>query len=190
MSDTDPEERPGGVGRRPNRASRTGPDGPKKKPRARRTRGIIAWVLIVLASLLIPVSVISVWAIRTVTNTDQYVATMAPLARNPGHRRPSRHQGDRRALLDPHRAEQGDGGAAEGGEADRDADRERGAQLRVRPRAQGLPEPQVRPAVGHAEPAHPRCGHRRPHRQAVAAHGEAREGRRHRRQRRRRRSTT
>ncbi len=35
-----------------------------------------------LASLLIPVSVISVWAIRTVTNTDQYVATMAPLARN------------------------------------------------------------------------------------------------------------
>ena len=43
---------------------------------------IIAWVLVVLASLLIPISVISVWAIRTVTNTDQYVATMAPLARN------------------------------------------------------------------------------------------------------------
>jgi hypothetical protein len=54
----------------------------KKAPRARRTRGITAWVLVVLASLLIPVSVISVWAIRTVTNTDQYVATMAPLARN------------------------------------------------------------------------------------------------------------
>ena len=35
-----------------------------------------------LASLLIPISVMSVWAIRTVTNTDQYVATMAPLARN------------------------------------------------------------------------------------------------------------
>ena len=46
-------------------------------------RGITAWVLIVLASLLIPISVISVWAIRTVTNTDQYVATMAPLARDP-----------------------------------------------------------------------------------------------------------
>ena len=55
----------------------------KKTHRARRTRGITAWVLIVLASLLIPVSVISVWAIRTVTNTDQYVATLAPLARNP-----------------------------------------------------------------------------------------------------------
>src|SRR5580693_6648970 len=60
-----------------------GEDAPKKRPRARRTRGIIAWVLVVLASLLIPISVISAWAIRTVTNTDQYVATMAPLARNP-----------------------------------------------------------------------------------------------------------
>jgi hypothetical protein len=54
-----------------------------KKPRARRTRTIIAWVLVVLASLLIPISVISVWAIRTVTDTNQYVATMAPLATNP-----------------------------------------------------------------------------------------------------------
>jgi len=57
-------------------------DVPTKRPRARRTRGIIAWVLVVLASLLIPISVISAWAITTVTNTDQYVATMAPLARN------------------------------------------------------------------------------------------------------------
>lgn len=66
--------------------AKTGTDAPgvpaKKKPRARRTRIVIAWVLVVLASLLIPISVISVWAIRTVTNTDQYVATMAPLARN------------------------------------------------------------------------------------------------------------
>jgi hypothetical protein len=37
---------------------------------------------VVLASLLIPISVISAWAITTVTDTDQYVATMAPLARN------------------------------------------------------------------------------------------------------------
>ena len=54
----------------------------KKQPRARRTRGVIAWILVVLVSLLIPIAVISVWAIRTVTNTNQYVATMAPLARN------------------------------------------------------------------------------------------------------------
>ncbi len=58
----------------------------KKKMRTRRghmPRRISAWVLVVLASILIPISVISVWAIRTVTNTDQYVETMAPLARNP-----------------------------------------------------------------------------------------------------------
>ena len=70
MSDTDSLDEAGGAPA-------------KKKPRARRTRIIIAWVLVVLASLLIPISVISVWAIRTVTNTDQYVATMAPLATNP-----------------------------------------------------------------------------------------------------------
>ncbi|HXO47667.1 MAG TPA: hypothetical protein VN897_10370, partial [Mycobacterium sp.] len=40
-------------------------------------------MLLVLASLLIPISVISVWAINTVTNTDKYVETMAPLATNP-----------------------------------------------------------------------------------------------------------
>jgi hypothetical protein len=53
---------------------------PNRGPRAPRTRRVTAWVLVILASLLIPISVI--WAIRTVTNTDQYVATMAPLARN------------------------------------------------------------------------------------------------------------
>ena len=55
----------------------------KRPPRARRSRAVIAWVLIVLASLLIPISILSAWAITTVTNTDQYVATMAPLARDP-----------------------------------------------------------------------------------------------------------
>jgi len=57
-----------------------------KEPKTRRghlPRRISAWVLVVLASILIPVSVLSVWAIRTVTDTDQYVETMAPLARNP-----------------------------------------------------------------------------------------------------------
>jgi hypothetical protein len=78
MNDMDPEETPDGAA-----ASTPGaPDTAKAKPRAHRPRRITAWVLVVLASLLIPVSVISVWAIRTVTDTDQYVATMAPLARN------------------------------------------------------------------------------------------------------------
>src|SRR3984957_1961675 len=79
MNAMDSEETPGG----PVAATPGAAKAPKPGPRAPRTRGIISWVLIVLASLLIPISVISVWAIRTVTNTDQYVSTMAPLARNP-----------------------------------------------------------------------------------------------------------
>ena len=54
-----------------------------KTRRGHLPRRISAWVLLVLASLLIPISVISVWAINTVTNTDKYVETMAPLATNP-----------------------------------------------------------------------------------------------------------
>jgi len=78
MNDMDSEERPqSSVAGTPSM-----PETPKAGPRAPRARRISAWVLVVLASLLIPISVISVWAIRTVTNTDQYVATMAPLARN------------------------------------------------------------------------------------------------------------
>jgi hypothetical protein len=57
-------------------------DMPAKSHRAPRTRRVSAWVLVVLASLLIPVSVISVWAINTLTDTDKYVSTMAPLATN------------------------------------------------------------------------------------------------------------
>jgi hypothetical protein len=59
------------------------PGGKTKTRRGHLPRRISAWVLVVLASILIPVSVIAVWAIRTVTDTDQYVETMAPLARNP-----------------------------------------------------------------------------------------------------------
>ena len=54
-----------------------------KTRRGHLPRRISAWVLVVLASLLIPISVIAVWAINTVTNTDKYVETMAPLATNP-----------------------------------------------------------------------------------------------------------
>ncbi len=90
MTDTDGGETPAGEEAGTATTSASGGDAvattaapaPKRGPRARRTRGIITWFLIVLASLLIPISVVSAWAIHTVTNTDQYVATMAPLARN------------------------------------------------------------------------------------------------------------
>ena len=73
MSDMDSDETPDGAVEGTPRSQVT----PRPAPRARRTRRITAWVLVVLASRLIPISVISVWAIRTVTNTDQYVATFA-----------------------------------------------------------------------------------------------------------------
>ncbi len=83
MSQEGPQGMSPSGGSTPAAASGPGESAPPKRPRARRTRTIVAWVLVVLASFLIPISVISLWAIRTVTNTDQYVATMAPLARNP-----------------------------------------------------------------------------------------------------------
>ncbi len=51
--------------------------------RAPRARRLIAWVLVVVVSVLVPLSVLTVWSVRTLTNTDRYVATMAPLARDP-----------------------------------------------------------------------------------------------------------
>ena len=42
---------------------------------------MVAWILVVLASLLVPLSVFTVWTVHTVTSTDQYVATLAPLVR-------------------------------------------------------------------------------------------------------------
>ena len=90
MSDTEPQMQPDSAGEPaagpPVEAEAASKPGKKKRDKTRRghlPRRISAWVLVVLASILIPVSVISVWAIRTVTNTDQYVETMAPLARNP-----------------------------------------------------------------------------------------------------------
>jgi hypothetical protein len=55
----------------------------KPGPKLRRTRGITAWVLVVLVAILFPLSVMTVWVVNTVTNTDHYVETMAPIATNP-----------------------------------------------------------------------------------------------------------
>lgn len=58
------------------------PAGPKPTGQ-RRWRSISATVLIVIACLLAPLAVVSVWASNMVSNTDRYVQTMAPLARDP-----------------------------------------------------------------------------------------------------------
>lgn len=48
------------------------------------TRAFAATVLIVIACLLAPLSVASVWASTVVSDTDQYVETVAPIADDPG----------------------------------------------------------------------------------------------------------
>jgi hypothetical protein len=55
------------------------------KPARRRTwpRTTVGYVLIVLAALLAPLAVVSVWARSQVTDTDRYVETVAPLASDP-----------------------------------------------------------------------------------------------------------
>lgn len=59
----------------------TGPAGAAAGPR-HRGRWFASWVLIVVGSLLVPVSVTSLWLNRTITDTDRYVETVAPLIRD------------------------------------------------------------------------------------------------------------
>lgn len=49
----------------------------------RRSRAVVATVLIVLGVLLAPVAVVTGWAKWTLTDTEQFVATYAPLAQSP-----------------------------------------------------------------------------------------------------------
>lgn len=52
--------------------------------RPARWRSVVAWILAVVAALLVPLTVTSYWLTDTVVTTDRYVATMAPLARDRG----------------------------------------------------------------------------------------------------------
>jgi hypothetical protein len=48
-----------------------------------RWRTILTWVLVVLTSIAILTSAVGVWAHRTLLNTDSWVATVGPLAKDP-----------------------------------------------------------------------------------------------------------
>ena len=52
---------------------------PTKAPR-RLVRRITTWVLVVLFAILLPLSLTSIWAVRTVVDTNRYVETLQPLA--------------------------------------------------------------------------------------------------------------
>ncbi|WP_318209645.1 hypothetical protein [Streptomyces sp. SJL17-1] len=53
------------------------------RPRRHRGRSVLSAVLVILAALLSVLSVVAVWADSMVADTDRYVDTVAPLARNP-----------------------------------------------------------------------------------------------------------
>ncbi|WP_433158352.1 hypothetical protein [Kribbella sp. CA-247076] len=60
-------------------------DSSAKPGRARAGwRSVVAFLLILLGCLLVPLSVVGVWARNQVTDTDRYVATVTPLASDPG----------------------------------------------------------------------------------------------------------
>ena len=53
------------------------------RPRRQRWRSVVATLLIVIGCILAPISVVAVWTKNLVTDTDRYVATVAPLASDP-----------------------------------------------------------------------------------------------------------
>jgi hypothetical protein len=57
--------------------------GPPGRLARRRWRTIVASLLIVLACVLAPLSVVAIWARNQVTNTDRYIQTVSPLAADP-----------------------------------------------------------------------------------------------------------
>src|SRR5512132_3128957 len=54
-----------------------------RPPGRQRWRTVVAVLLIVVACVLAPLSVVAIWTRNQVTNTDRYVATITPLASDP-----------------------------------------------------------------------------------------------------------
>jgi hypothetical protein len=61
---------------------------PERPPGRGRWRTVVASLLIVVGCVLAPLSVVAVWIRNQVTDTDRYIATVTPLARD----RPSRRR--------------------------------------------------------------------------------------------------
>src|SRR3954447_16101241 len=66
-----------------NATLRSGEEVTRSRTSRSRPRAAVAVVLIVVAVLLAPVAVVCGWAKWTLTDTDRFVATYAPLAQQP-----------------------------------------------------------------------------------------------------------
>ena len=56
---------------------------PAARPHRQRWRSVVATLLIVIACIMAPLAGVAVWSKNLITNTDRYVTTVAPLARDP-----------------------------------------------------------------------------------------------------------
>jgi hypothetical protein len=56
---------------------------PPRRPHRQRWRSVVATLLIVIACIMAPLAGVAVWSKNLITNTDRYVTTVAPLARDP-----------------------------------------------------------------------------------------------------------
>src|SRR4051812_37563533 len=65
------------------RLAATPPPAPRRIDAGRMWRPAVAAVLLCLVVVMAPLSVVATWAHRQVSDTDQYVATVAPLASDP-----------------------------------------------------------------------------------------------------------
>jgi len=50
---------------------------------ARRTRTVTTWILVILFGVVTPLTIVSGWAVKTVTDTNRFVSTLQPLANDP-----------------------------------------------------------------------------------------------------------
>lgn len=51
-----------------------------------KARGAVAWVLLIIAAILLPLGVVGFWGQRSLTDTERYVETVAPLSQDPAIR--------------------------------------------------------------------------------------------------------
>lgn len=63
--------------------AKSGADAAPAKPKKHRARATTAIVLVVIASIILPLGVITVWVRNMILNTDRYVSTVSPLADDP-----------------------------------------------------------------------------------------------------------
>lgn len=59
------------------------PDAPAGRPRRQRWRAVVSAIILVIAAILVPVSIVSAWARVQLVDEETFVSTMAPLVDDP-----------------------------------------------------------------------------------------------------------